>query len=88
MAPAGLAVYDRKEDHRSVIYSYENRPLELEPEYEKIFKKNKKAWNFFESQPQGYKSLMIYRVVSAKQEATRLSRLKSLVDASSEKRRL
>lgn len=88
MAPAGLAAYDRKEDHRSVIYAYENRPREFGAEYEKEFKKNKTAWKFFDAQPPGYKRLMIYRVVSAKQEATRLSRLKVLIDASAEGRRL
>ena len=88
MHPAGLAAFDKKEDHRSAIYSYENRPREFEPAFEKRFRKNKKAWKFFESQPAGYKRLMIFRVVSAKQEATRSSRLEDLIAASEEGRRL
>jgi len=88
MHPAGLAAYEKKEDHRSAIYAYENRPREFTPEHEKQFKKNKKAWRFFGEQPPGYRRLMIFYVSSAKQESTRLSRLKRLVDASEEGKRL
>lgn len=88
MRPAGLAAHERKEDSRSIIYSYENRPREFDPQYEKKFKKNKNAWKFFESQPPGYRRLMIYWVVSAKQEATRLGRLEKLIAASEDGKRL
>ncbi len=88
MQPAGLAAYERREEHRSVIYSYENVPREFDAEYEKRFRKHKKAWAFFESQPAGYRRLMIFRVTSAKQEATRLSRLEKLIAASEEGLRL
>lgn len=88
MRPAGLAAYEKKEDKRSVIYSYENELREFEPEHETQFRKNKKAWAFFEAQPAGYRRLMIYRVVSAKQEATRLSRFEKLIEASEEGKRL
>ena len=88
MHPAGLAAYERKEDHRSAIYSYENRPREFAPEYEKRFRKSKKAWRFFETQPPGYRRLMIFWVVSAKQETTRLSRLEKLIEVCEDGRRL
>ena len=88
MRPAGLAAYEKKEDKRSVVYSYENAPREFDPEYEKRFRKNKKAWKFFEAQPAGYRRQMIYRVVSAKQESTRLSRFEKLIEASEEGKRL
>ena len=88
MQPAGLAAYDKLEEHRSVVYSYENMPREFDAEYEKRFRENKKAWAFFEAQPAGYKRLMIYRVTSAKQEATRLKRLEKLITASEEGVRL
>ena len=84
MRPSGLAAYNRKEDHRSVIYSYENRPREFDPEFEKKFRKKKKAWQFFEAQPPGYRRLMIYWVTSAKQEETRLSRFARLIANSEE----
>ena len=88
MQPAGLAAFEKREEQRSVIYSYENRPREFEPEYEKRFRKHKKAWAFFEAQPFGYRRLMIYWVVSAKREATRFSRLEKLIAASREGKRL
>ena len=88
MQPAGLAAFEKREEHRSVIYSYENRPREFDAEYEKRFRKHKKAWAFFEAQPFGYRRLMVYWVVSAKQEATRLSRLEKLIAASVEGKRL
>lgn len=88
MRPAGLAAHEKKEDHRAVIYSYENRPREFEPEQEKRFRKNKKAWKFFESLPPGYRRQMIYWVVSAKQEATRLGRLEKLIAGCEEGKRV
>lgn len=88
MRPAGLSAYEKKEDKRAVIYSYENEPREFDPAYEKQFRKNKKAWAFFEAQPAGYRRLMIYRITSAKQETTRLSRLERLIAASEEGKRL
>jgi len=88
MHPAGVAAYAKKEDHRSAIYAYENRPKEFSAEYEKRFKKNKKAWKFFNEQPPGYRRLMIFYVSSAKQEATRTSRLEKVIIASEEGKRL
>ena len=88
MQPAGLAAFEKREEHRSVIYSYENRPREFDPEYEKRFRKNEKAWAHFQAQPFGYRRLMIYWIVSAKQEATRISRLEKLIAASDEGKRL
>ena len=88
MHPFGLAAYEKKEDHRAVVYSYENHPKEFDPKYEKAFRKQKEAWAYFEKQPAGYRRLMIYRVMSAKQEATRQSRLEKLIAASMEGKRL
>jgi uncharacterized protein YdeI (YjbR/CyaY-like superfamily) len=86
--PAGLAAFEKKEDHRSAIYAYENRPKEFAAEHEKQFRKNKKAWKFFIEQPPGYRRLMIFYVSSAKQEATRSTRLEKLISASEKGTRL
>ena len=88
MQPAGLAAFEKREEHRSVIYSYENRGREFDPEYEKRFRKHKKVWAFFKAQPAGYRRLLIYRVMNAKQEATRLDRLEKLIAASDDGKRL
>jgi uncharacterized protein YdeI (YjbR/CyaY-like superfamily) len=82
MAPPGLKAYELKDPKRTGIYSFENRPRELAPAYEKEFRANKKAWEFFEKQPAGYKRLMVYRVMEAKQEETRQRRLDQLIEAS------
>lgn len=88
MHPAGLAAYERRAPERTGIYSFENAPRELPPEYEKTFRQNKAAWKFFQDQPPGYKRLMIFRTVSAKKEETRLRRLKQLIESSEKGERL
>jgi uncharacterized protein YdeI (YjbR/CyaY-like superfamily) len=88
MHSAGIAAYERRAEERSVIYSYENRPRVFDAEYEQQFKSNEKAWAFFESLPPGYRRQMIYWVVSAKQEVTRIKRLKKLIEACEAGRRL
>jgi len=82
MHRAGIDAYERRSPERTGIYSFENRPRELSPEYEKIFRQNKAAWKFFQEQPSGYKRLMVFRTMSAKKEETRLRRLKQLIESS------
>lgn len=82
MHRAGLEAYERRNPERTGIYSFENRPREFSPEYEKIFRQNKAAWKFFQEQPPGYKRLLIFRTMSAKKEETRLRRLKQLIESS------
>ena len=50
MQPAGLAAFEKRTEHRSRIYAYENAPARLSPEFEKLFRANKKAWAFFTTQ--------------------------------------
>jgi len=82
MQPAGIEAYERRAPERTGIYSFENRPRELSPEYEKTFRQNKAAWKFFQEQPPGYKRLMVFRTMSAKKEETRLRRLQQLIESS------
>jgi uncharacterized protein YdeI (YjbR/CyaY-like superfamily) len=82
MHPAGLEAYARRDPKRTGIYSFENRPRELSPLYEKAFRQNKAAWKFFQEQPPSYKRLMIFRTMSAKKEETQLRRLKQLIESS------
>lgn len=84
MHPAGLAAFERRNEQKSVIYSYENRPQKLSDENEILLKSNLKAWEFFQSQPPSYQKIAIYWVVSAKQETTRQKRMNELI-ADSEK---
>jgi len=82
MHAAGLEAYERRDPERTGIYAFENRPKKLAPEYEKTFRANKKAWEFFETQPAGYKRLGIFWVMSAKREETRTKRLHRLIETS------
>ncbi|HEV3461575.1 MAG TPA: YdeI/OmpD-associated family protein [Candidatus Dormibacteraeota bacterium] len=80
MRPAGLRAFERRTDERSAIYSYEQRQAaRLDPEAERAFRFNKKAWAFFESQPPSYRRTAIYWVISAKREETRQKRLATLI---------
>ena len=88
MAPAGLRAFEARDEKKSAIYSYENRPRELAPEYEKRFRANKKAWAFWSAQPPGYRRLVTYWVMEAKKEETRERRLAQLIDDSAHGQRL
>ena len=79
MKTSGLAAFKTRKASKSGIYSYENRPQSLSPEFETTFKNNKKAWTYFEAQPPWYRKTSSYWVMSAKKEATRESRLQTLI---------
>ncbi len=79
MAPAGLEIFEKRKKERSGVYAFENEERKFSPEFEKEFKANKKAWTYFQQLAPGYKKLSVSFVMSAKQEATRIKRLKSLI---------
>ena len=82
MKPAGIAAFEKRKEKKSAIYAYENELKQFSDEFEKRFKSNKKAWEFFESQANWYKKQMINWVMSAKQEATQERRFEKLVGES------
>lgn len=84
----GLLAYEKRKDHKSVIYVHEQKELEFSPTIELNFKLNTKAWDFFKKQPPYYRKLMTGWIIGAKQDATRLSRLEKLIKASEEGMRL
>src|SRR5260370_21300721 len=89
MAPAGLSAFGRREEARSMVYSYENRHLAaLDAEREAKFKARKQAWDFFGNQPPSYRQTAIYWVMNAKREETRSKRLARLIEGSAAGRRL
>lgn len=79
MKPAGIAAFEKREEKRSEIYSYEKAPAKLSAEFEKKFKANKKAYSFFLSLPPSMQRASLHWVMSAKQEKTRISRMESLI---------
>ena len=77
--PAGLAAFEQRQEHKSRIYSYEKEPVKLSADLEKKFKANKKAWEFFSTQAFSYQKAALNWVMSAKQEATTISRFNNLL---------
>lgn len=88
MQAAGLEAFAARRENKSGIYAYEQRVVTLHEPYESMLKVNHAAWKFFYAQPPSYRKVAIWRIVSAKQEATRMRRLESLIDASADGRRV
>jgi uncharacterized protein YdeI (YjbR/CyaY-like superfamily) len=88
MQPAGLKTFAARIENKSGIYSYEQRKAELDEPHANVLKKNKAAWDFFQTQSPSYKKMIGWYIVSAKKEATRLQRLSKLIAASAKRKRL
>ena len=88
MQPAGLQAFAARRENKSGTYSYEQRRAELDEPYLGHMTRNKSAWEFFQAQPPSYRKVVIWWVVSAKREETRLARLKKLVEECARGRRL
>ncbi|MEQ8478451.1 YdeI/OmpD-associated family protein [Fulvivirga sp.] len=82
MMPAGIKAYGYLKKDKSKVYSFEKEAQELPSEYKKLFKANKKAWEFFKNLAPSYYKTSVHWIVSAKQEKTRLSRLEKIIAAS------
>lgn len=79
MFPAGIEAFEKRKEDKSKIYSHENNPKEFSEEFLKLFKANKKAWQYFEKLAPSYKKTSIHWVINAKQEVTQLKRLQQLI---------
>ena len=77
-----MPVLKKRTESRSEIYSYEKEAAELTPNFKKLFKAKKKAWDYFQALAPSYKKVSTHWVMSAKQEATRLKRLNQLISDS------
>lgn len=82
MRPAGLAAFRARDVTRPAPYSFESPPMELDAPFEKKFRANKGAWEFFQVQAPWYKRTSIYWVMSAKRAETRARRLAELIERS------
>jgi uncharacterized protein YdeI (YjbR/CyaY-like superfamily) len=80
MHPAGMGAFEARSDDRSAVYSYEQRhSVKLDEAYERRFRRNKKAWQYFTSTSPSYRTTAVYWVMSAKKEETRERRLARLI---------
>ena len=88
MKPSGLEAFALRDPQRSGIYSFETSARKLATAYEIKFRAKKRAWDYFQNQPPGYRKLATFWVMSAKKDETRLRRLEQLIGVSAEARRL
>jgi len=88
MRPAGVKAFAARIENKSGIYSYEQRRPELDEPSEKKLKKNKTAWDFFQTQPPSYRKMISWWIVSAKKEETRATRMAKLIVACAKGKRL
>jgi uncharacterized protein YdeI (YjbR/CyaY-like superfamily) len=88
MAPAGLAAWERRDERRSGIYSFERKTAALDAEAERLFKRNREGWRYFQAQPAYYQRVAAHYVSSAKREETRARRLAALIEHSAKGERI
>ncbi|MCC6804652.1 MAG: YdeI/OmpD-associated family protein [Anaerolineae bacterium] len=88
MHEAGLKAFNERDPEKQNRYSFERENGQLDPAYEAQFRANEKAWAHFMSRPPSYRKPAIWWVMSAKQEATRLKRLATLIDDSAAGRKI
>jgi uncharacterized protein YdeI (YjbR/CyaY-like superfamily) len=83
MRPAGQAAFEKREEARSGVYSYEQRHLAaLTEEQEAEFRANPAAWEWFQAAAPSYRKTAIFWVTRAKREETKAKRLRQLIDDS------
>jgi uncharacterized protein YdeI (YjbR/CyaY-like superfamily) len=83
MHQAGRDAHAARTAAKSGIYAYEQRKsARLPAALEARFKRNRKAWTFFQAQPAWYRQTAVWWVVSAKKEGTRERRLTALIEDS------
>jgi uncharacterized protein YdeI (YjbR/CyaY-like superfamily) len=80
MQDAGRAAFALRREHKSGVYSFEQKSVELPDEYATLLKANRKAWAHFEARAPSYRKAVLWWIVSAKQEATRQRRLAQLIE--------
>src|ERR1700733_12361735 len=87
MREAGLKAFQQLKSEKTAIYAYEQRKTaKLEAAREAQFRRNKKAWEFFQTQAPWYRRTVSYWVISAKKEGTRQRRLQQLIEDSAQGR--
>jgi uncharacterized protein YdeI (YjbR/CyaY-like superfamily) len=89
MTPAGEAAFAARREDGSAVYSYERRhEAAFDAEQEATFRANARAWEWFSAQSSSYCTMATFWVVSAKRPETRARRLATLIECSSEGRRV
>ena len=89
MHPAGLRAFEERDPKKTELYSYDrDQPAQLSAELEAQFRAHTVAWQYFQSQPPGYRKTATWWVISAKREDTKQRRLKKLIEDSATGQRI
>lgn len=86
--PAGRTAFEARREDRSRIYAFEQGEVAFEAGQLAQFQAHAAAWTFFAAQPPGYRKVVTWWVISAKQAATRDKRLQTLIEACTAGQRL
>jgi uncharacterized protein YdeI (YjbR/CyaY-like superfamily) len=81
VAPPGVEAFERR-DQQERRYSYESPPKRLDPQLEKRFKADERAWAFWQAAPASYRKAAMFWIMSAVREETRDRRLGVLIQSS------
>ena len=79
MLPAGLKAFEARRENKSGIYAYEQKLVDMPEPYCGRLQKNKAAWKYFQAQSSAVRRRLIWWIVSAKREETRLKRVRELM---------
>ena len=88
MKEAGLKAYEARQQHRTGIYSFEQKRAGLTAKHKKILRSNPAAWKFYSQQAPWYQRVTGHWVGSAKREETQQRRLAQLIADSAAGRRI
>lgn len=88
MEPAGLRAWEQRDETKSRRYSFERENVSLGETHEAEFRRDAKAWTFFQAQPPSYRRTATWWVVSAKKPETQLRRLRTLIADSANGQRI
>lgn len=80
VSPAGISIYEKRDQSKFSRASFEQKNIQLDKPFEDQLKANELAWTFFNQLAPSLKKATVWWVISAKQEATRLRRLATLIE--------
>jgi uncharacterized protein YdeI (YjbR/CyaY-like superfamily) len=88
MTAPGLAAFNARDAKRTGIYSFEKAAAELDGRATTAFKKNARAWKYFNGEAPWYRRTATHWVTSAKRDETRQKRLATLIACSAKGERI
>jgi uncharacterized protein YdeI (YjbR/CyaY-like superfamily) len=88
VAPSGMRAFERRDEKRSELYSYERKTAAFDAATLARFQREKKAWQWFTTQAPWYQRVAAHWVTSAKRPETREKRLGTLIACSKKGERI